>query len=291
MNKQKFCYISKQTEVGIEFWTWKDPLHDKWSPCLFSCFELVIRLTLCIRVCLFFFLSFFPQEIKPYETKNVMRANFVGRVESNHTAFIRIKTDQDSSAQLLILPVEVEFSSGRPSSESLQGYLHTGQERRCGVEKDLGCYAAWPHSKPMEGYARDGKGGMGLKRPWSLASLNSFQTPGGLCVGWEGRYWIDESASVSSLHSFWITRGLRMGQERRYGVEAASFFFYPVWTHSKPLVGYAKDKKGCMGLMESVTVSSLHSFWITRGLPKGQERRSWIEGICTLIQSALILNH
>ncbi|XP_070197652.1 transmembrane protein 131-like isoform X2 [Littorina saxatilis] len=50
-------------------------------------------------------------EIKPYETKNVMRANFVGRVESNHTAFIRIKTDQDSSEKLLILPVEVEFSA------------------------------------------------------------------------------------------------------------------------------------------------------------------------------------
>ncbi|XP_076446798.1 transmembrane protein 131-like isoform X2 [Babylonia areolata] len=50
-------------------------------------------------------------EIRPYETKSVMRANFVGRVESNHTAFIRIKTDKDSSEQLLILPVEVEFSA------------------------------------------------------------------------------------------------------------------------------------------------------------------------------------
>lgn len=91
---------------------------------------------MCVVV---FFLFCLSQEIKPYETKNVMRANFVGRVESNHTAFIRIKTDQDSSAQLLILPVEVEFSSGRPSSESLQGYVRAGHERRCGVEKVLGC--------------------------------------------------------------------------------------------------------------------------------------------------------
>lgn len=59
---------------------------------------------ICVCVCL--------QEIRPYETKNVMKANFVGRVESNHTAFIRIKTDHDSRSQLLILPIEVEFSSG-----------------------------------------------------------------------------------------------------------------------------------------------------------------------------------
>ncbi|KAK3100282.1 hypothetical protein FSP39_017460 [Pinctada imbricata] len=50
-------------------------------------------------------------EIPPYETKAVMKARFIGRVESNHTAFIRIKTNQEQQNQLLILPVEVEVSS------------------------------------------------------------------------------------------------------------------------------------------------------------------------------------
>lgn len=52
------------------------------------------------------------QEIPPYETKTVMKANFVGRVENNHTAFIRIKTNQEQTNNLVILPVEVEVSSG-----------------------------------------------------------------------------------------------------------------------------------------------------------------------------------
>lgn len=72
-----------------------------------------------------FLLSVFVQEIKPYETKNVMRANFVGRVESNHTAFIRIKTDQDSSEKLLILPVEVEFSAGKQNIPPLKTLCQT----------------------------------------------------------------------------------------------------------------------------------------------------------------------
>ncbi|XP_048778429.1 transmembrane protein 131-like isoform X3 [Ostrea edulis] len=50
-------------------------------------------------------------EIPPYETKTVMKANFVGRVENNHTAFIRIKTNQEQMNNLVILPVEVEVSS------------------------------------------------------------------------------------------------------------------------------------------------------------------------------------
>ncbi|XP_061164811.1 transmembrane protein 131-like isoform X1 [Saccostrea echinata] len=50
-------------------------------------------------------------EIPPYETKTVMKANFVGRVENNHTAFIRIKTNQEQTNNLVILPVEVEVSS------------------------------------------------------------------------------------------------------------------------------------------------------------------------------------
>lgn len=53
------------------------------------------------------------QEIQPYETKALMRVSFVGRVASNHTAFIRIKASQPAPNQeLLILPVEVEVSAG-----------------------------------------------------------------------------------------------------------------------------------------------------------------------------------
>ncbi|KAH9505685.1 hypothetical protein Btru_055497, partial [Bulinus truncatus] len=52
-------------------------------------------------------------ELKPFETKEVMRASFVGRVESNHSAFIRIKTNKEdrSPPELLVLPLEIEVSS------------------------------------------------------------------------------------------------------------------------------------------------------------------------------------
>ncbi|XP_064610189.1 transmembrane protein 131-like isoform X2 [Liolophura sinensis] len=50
-------------------------------------------------------------EIPPFETKPVMRANFVGRTENNHTAFIRIKTNKERDSELLILPVEVEVTA------------------------------------------------------------------------------------------------------------------------------------------------------------------------------------
>jgi hypothetical protein len=51
--------------------------------------------------------SVVAQEIPPFETKPIMKANFVGRTERNHTAFIRIRTGTDD---LLVLPVEVEVS-------------------------------------------------------------------------------------------------------------------------------------------------------------------------------------
>ena len=53
------------------------------------------------------------QEIPPFETKPIMRASFIGRVESNHTAFIRIRTNKENKQQMLIVPVEVEVTSGR----------------------------------------------------------------------------------------------------------------------------------------------------------------------------------
>ncbi|XP_077519556.1 transmembrane protein 131 isoform X2 [Amblyomma americanum] len=49
-------------------------------------------------------------EIPPYKTKPVMKANFVSRIEKNHTAFIRIKLNSTNRVDL-ILPVEVEVVS------------------------------------------------------------------------------------------------------------------------------------------------------------------------------------
>jgi len=49
-------------------------------------------------------------QIRPFETKTIMRANFLARSEKNHTAFIRIKTNS-SDQHFVILPVEVEVSS------------------------------------------------------------------------------------------------------------------------------------------------------------------------------------
>ena len=55
------------------------------------------------------------QEIPPFETKAIMKASFIGRVESNHTAFIRIRTNKENKQQMLIVPVEVEVTSGLPT--------------------------------------------------------------------------------------------------------------------------------------------------------------------------------
>ncbi len=49
-------------------------------------------------------------QIPPYQTKSVMKANFVARMENNHTAYIRIKTNT-TGAEFLYLPLEVEVSS------------------------------------------------------------------------------------------------------------------------------------------------------------------------------------
>jgi hypothetical protein len=49
-------------------------------------------------------------EIPPYTTKSVMKANFIARLENNHTAYIRIRTNT-TGAEFLYLPLEVEVSS------------------------------------------------------------------------------------------------------------------------------------------------------------------------------------
>ncbi|XP_042178756.1 transmembrane protein 131 isoform X2 [Oncorhynchus tshawytscha] len=55
-------------------------------------------------------------EIPPFETKGVMRASFSSRDADNHTAFIRIKTNED---QFIILPVEVTSAPGIYSSTEM----------------------------------------------------------------------------------------------------------------------------------------------------------------------------
>lgn len=61
------------------------------------------------------------QEIPPYETKGVMRASFSSREADNHTAFIRIKTNASDSTEFIILPVEVEVTTGQWKTASLFG--------------------------------------------------------------------------------------------------------------------------------------------------------------------------
>ena len=72
------------------------------------------------------------QEIRPYETKPIARANFFGRTAINHTSFIRVKTNLDESPSI-ILPVEVEVSESHGlylSRELLDfGILKSGGER------------------------------------------------------------------------------------------------------------------------------------------------------------------
>uniref|UniRef100_A0A8C7G601 Transmembrane protein 131 n=1 Tax=Oncorhynchus kisutch TaxID=8019 RepID=A0A8C7G601_ONCKI len=55
-------------------------------------------------------------DIPPFETKGVMRASFSSRDADNHTAFIRIKTNED---QFIILPVEVTSAPGIYSSTEM----------------------------------------------------------------------------------------------------------------------------------------------------------------------------
>lgn len=79
-------------------------------------------------------------EIPPYETKALMRASFVGRVASNHTAFIRIKASQPAPNQeLLILPFEVEVTTA-PGLFSSADLLDFGTLRTMDEPKSIGLY-------------------------------------------------------------------------------------------------------------------------------------------------------
>ena len=63
----------------------------------------------CTYICTYVRIISTPQEIRPYETKPIARANFFGRAAVNHTSFIRVKTSL-GEAPSIVLPVEVEVS-------------------------------------------------------------------------------------------------------------------------------------------------------------------------------------
>ena len=66
---------------------------------------------MCVCTCVKHYVcdSLSLQELRPFETKTIARANFFGRVATNHTSFIRIKTSHSSDPSI-VLPVEVEVS-------------------------------------------------------------------------------------------------------------------------------------------------------------------------------------
>lgn len=82
---------------------------------------MLIRLRLSLK------LLFFLQEIPPFETKGVMRASFSSRDVDNHTAYIRIKTNAPNEDQFIILPVEVEVTSGVLPKNAWAKFTHQGQ--------------------------------------------------------------------------------------------------------------------------------------------------------------------
>ncbi|XP_070552188.1 transmembrane protein 131-like isoform X2 [Ptychodera flava] len=88
-------------------------------------------------------------EIPPFQTKSVMRASFVGRIESNHTAFIRIKTNQtEEEEEFVILPVEVEVSSAPGIYSSLE-MLDFGTLRSLDEPKTTQIYLINTGQKPV----------------------------------------------------------------------------------------------------------------------------------------------
>uniref|UniRef100_A0A8C4QRV2 Transmembrane protein 131 n=1 Tax=Eptatretus burgeri TaxID=7764 RepID=A0A8C4QRV2_EPTBU len=76
-------------------------------------------------------------EIPPFETKAVMRASFISREPHNHTAFIRIKTND--SDDYLILPMEVEVTTA-PGIYSSTEMLDFGTLRSQDPAKTLNLY-------------------------------------------------------------------------------------------------------------------------------------------------------
>lgn len=85
---------------------------------------MLIRLSLSLKP------LFFLQEIPPFETKGVMRASFSSRDVDNHTAYIRIKTNAPNEDEFIILPVEVEVTSGALPQNARAKFPHQGQSNK-----------------------------------------------------------------------------------------------------------------------------------------------------------------
>eukprot|EP00731_Ephydatia_muelleri_P015388 Em0008g1108a len=89
-------------------------------------------------------------EIKPFETKAIARANFYGRATSNHTSYIRIRTDAMEGGVSLVLPVEVEVSD--PSGLFLSRELLDFGILKSGETKTLPLYVL--NSGPQQVYVK-----------------------------------------------------------------------------------------------------------------------------------------
>lgn len=59
-----------------------------------------------------------------------MRASFSSRDVDNHTAYIRIKTNAPNEDEFIILPVEVEVTSGVLPKTPWAKFTHQGQSNK-----------------------------------------------------------------------------------------------------------------------------------------------------------------
>ena len=75
-------------------------------------------------------------EIPPFETKRIMRASFLARMETNFTGYIRIRTNVDSPRHSLALPVEVEVTKS-PGLFSQHDVLDFGTLRTFDAPREL----------------------------------------------------------------------------------------------------------------------------------------------------------
>lgn len=63
-----------------------------------------------------------------------MRASFSSRDVDNHTAYIRIKTNAPNEDQFIILPVEVEVTSGVLPKNTWAKFTHQGKSNKVQLE-------------------------------------------------------------------------------------------------------------------------------------------------------------
>ncbi|XP_045478910.1 transmembrane protein 131 isoform X2 [Harmonia axyridis] len=86
-------------------------------------------------------------EIAPFETKAVIRVKFSGKVERNHTAYVRIKLN--ITEEVLIVPLEVEVGP-RGGIFSPQGYVDFGIGGTMDEPKTIKLCLYNPFTKPVK---------------------------------------------------------------------------------------------------------------------------------------------